>query len=120
MDCAGRTFYSGMKGHGSNYNVFSLNLKEPNEGLKVIKAPMFGLRRMSEKNREAGCQVAEKIVDHLTTLFLGKILIYQKDIFNNILQGADLYIKRMFILLQGAFVIPPLSRSLDNLSSALT
>ncbi|WP_344965538.1 hypothetical protein [Oceanisphaera sediminis] len=61
MDSSGMKFHNRMKSHSFSYNIFSMNLKELNEGLKLIETPQVGLKLMSEENREAGHQAHREI-----------------------------------------------------------
>ena len=82
LDSPGMKFHDRMKSHSFSFNIFSMNLKELNEGLKLIETPQVGLQLMSQENREAGHQ-AHREINRLFHNFLAsaKTLIEHTRIF---------------------------------------
>ena len=84
MDSEGRKFNSRMKNHSFSYNIFSGNIKELNDGLRIIETPEIGLALLSQDNKEAGNQ-AHREINRLFHNFLAsaKTLIEHTRIFIN-------------------------------------
>jgi hypothetical protein len=60
-DSKGMEFMNRMKVRSFSFNIFTGNLRELQENLKLVENPEVGLKLMSEGNRDAGTQVHREI-----------------------------------------------------------
>jgi hypothetical protein len=57
----GMAFLNRMRAHSFSHNIFSMNLHEMKEGLKLIENPEIGIKLMAQDNREAGDQAFREV-----------------------------------------------------------